>query len=257
MGTVKIRGLEISARHGVNGFEKVQPQRFIFDADIRADFYNAARTDDVSDTVNYSAACGLIAKIATENCFNLIEKLACECAFAIAERFENADAVTLTVSKPDAPVKLKFKTVAVTAELERARAYLSLGSSIGDKKRYLDAAVQKLDKTRGVKVEKVSEYIASAPYGGVARNEFLNCAVCVSTVLTPRALLAEIHRIEAECGRVRSRRWDDRTLDIDIIFFGGKAVREEGLVIPHPDYKNRPFVTEPLKSIAPHLFTDN
>ena len=53
---------------------------------------------------------------------------------------------------------------------------------------------------------------------------------------------------------MRDKRWDDRTLDIDIIFFGNKTVREENLIIPHPDYANRPFVTEPLKNVEPELF---
>lgn len=256
MNFVKIRGLEISACHGVNDFEKVTPQRFIFDADIKTDFYAAAMNDDLEGTINYSQACKLITEITQNNVFNLIEKLAYECAFGILEKFERAKAVTLTVYKPDAPMKRKFESVAVTVGCERKKVYLSLGSSMGDKKAALDSAIKKLGSTRGVKVEKVSDYITTQPYGGVAKNEFLNCAVCVSTFLTPFQLLDEIHRIEAECGRVRQKRWDDRTLDIDIIFFGDKKVREENLVIPHPDYSNRDFVKIPLKQIAPHLLIE-
>lgn len=253
MDIVKIRGLEISACHGVNPEEKVNPQRFVFDADIFTDFYSAAGSDCLADTVNYSAACKLIARVAGENVFNLIEKLAYECAFALTEAFPQIKSVTLTVSKPDAPVKLKFSTVAVTVTVERERAYLSLGSSLGDRKGMLDAALKKLALTRGVTVERVSDYMATPPYGGAAENEFLNCAACVSTFLTPHALLDEIHRIESECGRVRGVRWGDRTLDIDIIFFGDRRICDETLIIPHPDYKNRDFVLEPLKQIAPHL----
>lgn len=256
MNVVKIRGLEVSACHGVNAEEKVNPQKFVFDADMTTNFYYAAMSDDLSATVNYSAACKLIARIATENVFNLIEKLAYECAFALMENFGNISCVTLTVNKPEAPVKLKFSTVAVTVSVQRETAYLSLGSSMGDKKLNLDTAVKMLNETRGVKVEKVSDYIMTAPYGGVAKNGFLNCAVSVSTFLTPFALLDEIHRIERECGRVRLKRWDDRTLDIDIILFGDKKINGENLTIPHPDYKNRDFVLKPLKQIAPHLFAE-
>ena len=71
--------------------------------------------------------------------------------------------------------------------------------------------------------------------------------------MTPHALLDEIHAIEAECGRVRDRRWDDRTLDIDIVFFGDKRINDETLTVPHRDYQNRDFVKIPLKQIAPHL----
>ncbi len=256
MDVVKIRGLEVSARHGVNDFEKVAQQKFIFDADIATDFYRAAVNDDLSATVNYSAASKLIVRVATEHCFNLIEKLAYECAFSLMENFKNVSSVSLTVYKPDAPMKLTFSSVAVTANVERETVYLSLGSSLGDKKHMLDTAFEMLSSTRGIKVEKVSDYIETPPYGGVAQNGFLNCAARISTFLSPYALLDELHRIENACGRVRQKRWDDRTLDIDIIFFGDKTINGETLTIPHPDYKNRDFVLKPLKQIAPHLFRD-
>ncbi|MDE5721753.1 MAG: 2-amino-4-hydroxy-6-hydroxymethyldihydropteridine diphosphokinase [Clostridia bacterium] len=251
---IKIRGLEISARHGVHGFEKTSPQRFVFDVDLTADFYSAAKNDDLNGTVNYSAVCSLIEKVAKENVFNLIEKLAFECAFRIMENFPAVSKITLTVNKPDAPLKVKFKTVAAEVELARETAYLSLGSSEGDKKAYLDAAIEKLNNTRGVNVEKISSYIETAPVGGVAKNTFLNCAVQISTVLQPRQLLNEINRIESECGRKRTVRWADRTLDIDVIFFGSRVIREQDLIIPHPRYLERPFVLQPLKSIAPEFF---
>ena len=251
---IKIRGLEINACHGVHGFEKQTPQRFVIDADLSVDFYEAAKHDDLNKTVNYSAVCSLIAKTVTENCFNLIESLAYACAFAVMENFATVSKITLTVKKPDAPLKVKFDSVEAEAELERNTVYLSLGSSMGDRAAYLNSAVDKLKAVRGVKVEKVSEYMTTEPYGGVAKNSFLNCAAKIKTLISPEQLLLEIHRIEKECRRVRDKRWDDRTLDIDIIFFGNKTVREENLIIPHPDYANRPFVTEPLKNVEPELF---
>ena len=137
--------------------------------------------------------------------------------------------------------------------VKRTVAYLSLGSSMGDRKAYLDRAVELLSKSSGIKVKKVSSYIQTEPVGGVAKNTFLNCAAEIQTYLSPHALLDEIQRIESECGRVRKERWGDRTLDIDIIFFGDKRVNDETLTIPHPDYNNRDFVKIPLKSIASHL----
>lgn len=251
---IKIRGLEINACHGVHGFEKQTPQRFVIDADLSVDFYEAAKHDDLNKTVNYSAVCSLIAKTVTENCLNLIESLAYACAFAVMENFATVSKITLTVKKPDAPLKVKFDSVEAEAELERNTVYLSLGSSMGDRAAYLNSAVDKLKAVRGVKVEKVSEYMTTEPYGGVAKNSFLNCAAKIKTLISPEQLLLEIHRIEKECRRVRDKRWDDRTLDIDIIFFDNKTVREENLIIPHPDYANRPFVTEPLKNVEPELF---
>lgn len=250
MNKILIRGLEVCACHGVNDFEKLQPQRFIFDADIEFDFSAAAISDDVADTVNYSTACKLIVAVAANNTYNLIEKLAYECAYAVMEG-TRARKIAITVYKPEAPLKLKFESVGVTAEICRERAYLSLGSSMGDRKNYLDTAIEKLNTCRGISVLNISNYIETAPCGGVAKNNFLNCAVEIETLLSPRELLSTIHRIEGECGRVRERHWDDRTLDIDIIFFGKHIVLEDDLIIPHPEYYKRDFVLTPLKQIAP------
>ena len=249
---ISIRGLEISACHGVLNCEKVNPQKFVFDLDFEVDFLSTAQIDDIGSTVNYAEVCALIEKITKGNKFNLIEALACECAFKLFENFEKIEKVKLTCNKPEAPIEQKFENVSVTVELERVKAYLSLGSSMGDRKAYLDKAIRLLNETRGVRVEKVSEYIETEPYGGVADNKFLNCAVCVDTFLPPHTLLDEIHRIESGCGRIRDKRWGDRTLDIDIIFYGDLSLNDETLTIPHPDYKSRDFVIKPLKSIAPH-----
>lgn len=250
MNAVKIRGLEISACHGVHAEEKVNPQPFIFDVDIITDFYEGAKNDDLNGTVNYSKVCDILAEVTKKNTYNLIETLAYMGVYAIFDGV-NAKKVTLTVYKPEAPVKHKFNTVAVTVEVEKETAYLSLGSSEGDRKAYFDKALKLLDETQGIKVKKVSSYIETEPYGGVAENKFLNCAAEIETLLTPEQLLCEIHRIESLCGRERKLRWGDRTLDIDIIFFGKKTVLTDELCIPHREYSKRDFVLKPLKEIAP------
>lgn len=249
-----IRGLEVSARHGVLEKEKKNPQKFVFDAEIYCDFSAAARSDDLSDTINYSAVCALLTEVAQKNSFNLIEKLARECASSVLDSFPAADGVKITVYKPEAPVNAKFSTVGTVCSLRRERAYLSLGSSLGDKKGYLDEGIKGLENTRGIEVKKVSSYIPTAPEGGVAQNEFLNCAAEIITYLSPRELLDAIHKIEDSCGRERKVRWGDRTLDIDIILYGGISMCEEGLIIPHPRAASREFVVKPLREIAPFLF---
>ena len=251
MNTVNVKGLKILACHGVNDSEKVQPQPFIFNVEAHTDFYLAAKEDDLNGTVNYSSVCKLITAIATQNCFNLIETLAYRCAFKIMQTFPQVAAVTVTVEKPQAPVKADFDTVSVSVKLKRVQVVLALGSSMGDKKAYLDYAVTALNNTQGVTVKKVSSYMQSAPYGGVAQNSFLNACLLAETFLAPHNLLREIHRIEGECNRVRDTRWGDRTLDIDIIFYGNEIIYSDDLIIPHPDYLNRAFVLTPLKEVAP------
>lgn len=250
MNKVLIRGLTVSACHGVRDFEKINPQPFVFDADIYYDFFGAYLSDDLSDTINYSEACNKIVEVTTGNSFDLIEKLAYECAYEVMES-SNANKISLTVYKPNAPVKHKFDKVGVSIEVERTVSYLSLGSSMGDKKNYLDTAIEKLNTYPHISVKKVSDYIETQPYGNVAKNTFLNCAVEIETLYSARQLLGIIHKIEAECDRVRLVHWEDRTLDIDIIFFGKQIIVEDDLIIPHADYHRRDFVLTPLRQIAP------
>jgi dihydroneopterin aldolase/2-amino-4-hydroxy-6-hydroxymethyldihydropteridine diphosphokinase len=253
MDKISVKGLKVFACHGVLDFEKKDEQPFVFDVEMGVETYPAAKSDNVADTVNYAEVCDTIIEVARGNCFNLIEKLAYECAFKIFEKFEKVKSLTLTVNKPNAPIEHAFDNVSVTIGLERERVILALGSSMGDKKGYLDRAVELLKSTHGVWVKNVSSYLRTEPYGGVAKNEFLNCAVEVETVLSPLALLSETQRIEGECGRVRREHWGDRTLDIDIIYFGGKKVNLPNLIIPHPEAKKRDFVMVPLKEIAPDV----
>ena len=253
MNTVSVRGLEISACHGVHNFEKITPQIFKFDIDISCDFYSAAKGDGLLNTISYSEVCATVLGVASGASCNLIEKLAYDCAFALFEKFPKATNIDISVWKPQAPVKAKMQTVGVNISLNRETVYLSLGSSMGDREKYLDKAVNLLAATPGIKLEKVSSFIKTQPYGGVAQNEFLNCAVKINTILSPHNLLSEIHKIEEQCGRTRNVRWEDRTLDIDIILYGNKKICDEYLTVPHADYLNRDFVLEPLRQIAPHL----
>lgn len=251
MREINITGLTVLAKHGVLPEEKRTEQPFIFDIDLDCDIYAAAEKDDLSLTVNYAEVCALIERVCKDNCFNLIETLAYKCAFAIAESFPLISRAEVVVHKPNAPVPQKFSSVSVKAEIKREKVVLSLGSSLGDREEILKGMIDSLDAVRGVSVKKVSSFIETAPYGGVAKNAFLNCAVLAEVFIPPRALLDEIHKIEASLKRERKTRWDDRTADIDIIFFGNEVIREEGLSIPHPDYYNRDFVIKPLKEIVP------
>jgi dihydroneopterin aldolase/2-amino-4-hydroxy-6-hydroxymethyldihydropteridine diphosphokinase len=250
MNEISIKGLKVLTCHGVLPFEKTKPQPFIFDIKMSVDFFDAAKDDDLNKTVNYAEVCELVKKVAKEKVYNLIETLAYECAFAIMG-IAGVQGVVVTVGKPQAPIEMPFETVSVTCELKRERVILSLGSSIGDSEKLMNDAIRKLGKVRGVSVKKVSTFLKTKPYGGVAKNDFLNCAVEVECLLPPEKLLDEIHLIEKEGGRERNKRWDDRTLDIDIVFFGNRIIREDGLSVPHPDYINRDFVLVPIKEIAP------
>lgn len=248
---IEIKGLEFMACHGVLEEEKTVPQPFVFDVTLQADYHDAMCSDDVAQTVDYSRVCGCVKSVCCGNSFNLIEKLAREVCLAIMHEFKRVSCARVTVHKPHAPVDCKFTDISYTCTLERTKAVLSLGSNMGDRKTALDSALRMLDETDGITVLRVSDYIQTEPYGGVATGKFLNCACLAECLLPADKLLAEIHRIEGALGRKRIERWGNRTADIDIIFFGNKVVEEEGLCIPHPDYFNRDFVLIPLKQIVP------
>ncbi len=192
---IEIRSLAVEACHGALAFEKREPQPFVISASLEGDYYYAAVEDDLSRTVNYAEVCELIERTVKDNSFNLIEKLAAECAFRIMEKFPSVGSVTLRVEKPRAPVAQKVETLAVSLSLTRETAVIALGSSIGDRRAYLDFATDSLKKTRGIDVLDVSDYITTEPYGGVAENMFLNGAVKISTFLPPHKLLDALHAI--------------------------------------------------------------
>ena len=173
---IEISSLEIMAKHGVLAEEKTTPQPFVFDVSVEADCEDAALRDDLSLTVNYSEVCALVTEIATAKSYDLIEALARECALSLLEKFTLATAVTVRVSKPAAPVKANVGNVSVTYSAERNKVYLSLGSSQGDRERTIKSAINKLNALRGVDVLRVSSMVKTAPEGGVAKNEFVNCA---------------------------------------------------------------------------------
>ncbi len=89
----------------------------------------------------------------------------------------------------------------------------------------------------------------TAPIGPVAQGPFLNQMIAIETGLSPRELLIELQRIEADAGRVRKERWGPRTLDLDIVLFEKQSVREPGLTVPHPELSNRNFWLRELASL--------
>ncbi len=247
---IDITRLKVVCCHGALDFEKIKPQPFYISASLECDAWGAAESDDLSLTVNYAEVCNVLESAAKDNSFNLIERLNLECGYAVLEKFPSVKAVTIKIEKPEAPVPQTAENFSVSQRYERETCYLSVGSSIGDRKKYLDFAINELNSRRAISVEKVSDYIETPPYGGVAKNAFLNCAVKISTFLPPHRLLDVLHEIESAAGRRRDVHWGDRTLDIDIIFYGKRVICDDDLIVPHPDYFNRDFVLKPLKSIC-------
>ncbi|MCM1306022.1 MAG: 2-amino-4-hydroxy-6-hydroxymethyldihydropteridine diphosphokinase [Bacteroides sp.] len=253
MDRIILKDFEVLACHGVNPEEKVNKQRFIFTAELDVDFERAAELDDINETVSYAAVKKAIKAFCEDNCFDLIETLAARLAERLLKDFPLARRVELTVKKPDAPMSGKFEYAGVRVAREWHKVYLALGSSEGDKSGYLDFAIAALEADDNFKDIRESSRIASEPYGGVAKGEFLNSAVECDTLYSPRKLLSVLHAIEKNGGRVRGERWGDRTLDIDIIFYDDCVISLPDLCVPHPDMQNRYFVLAPLCELNPNI----
>ena len=133
-----------------------------------------------------------------------------------------------------------------------ARAFLGLGSNLGDRLAYLREAVASLPD-----VVAVSPVYETSPVGGPeGQGPYLNCVVELSTDLGPRALLDVAHRLEAAAGRERGERWGPRTLDVDVLLVDDLTVDEPDLVVPHPRMWERRFVLAPLADLAPKLLPE-
>jgi 2-amino-4-hydroxy-6-hydroxymethyldihydropteridine diphosphokinase len=133
----------------------------------------------------------------------------------------------------------------------RRRAFLGLGSNVGDRLAHLQAAVDGLAGAPGIKVVAVSTVYETAPVGGPPQDDYLNAVVALDTELTSRDLMDVAHRLEAGEHRVRAERWGPRTLDVDVLLVGDEVVEEADLVVPHPRMTERAFVLVPLAELAP------
>lgn len=135
-------------------------------------------------------------------------------------------------------------------------AYLGLGGNLGDPVSAMAASLRMIDADADTRVAAVSSVYRTPPWGKLDQPDFLNCAAAVATRRDPRALLDLCLQTERALKRVRAERWGPRTVDLDVLVYGDRAVHEPGLAIPHPRMAERAFVMVPLAEIAPDLVVD-
>lgn len=254
MDKIVIKDLEIFAYHGVLPEEKRQGQTFIVTVELFLDLHDAGASDDLSETINYADVCDTISRAMTEEKYNLIEAAAESMAGTILLEYEKVKTVHVILCKPEAPINMTFDTVYIDITRGRHTVYLGLGSNLGDKEGYLDYAVDQLGKDDYIKVNRVSSYIVTKPYGNVEQDDFLNGCIEIETLYSPQELLEIINDIEQGAGRKRVIHWGPRTLDIDILLYDREIIMEENLKIPHAEMARRSFVLEPLCEIAPFAY---
>ena len=131
------------------------------------------------------------------------------------------------------------------------RAFVALGSNLGDRAVHLENAVAGLDG-----VEAVSDVYETKPVGGPEQGPYLNMVVRLRTSASPRELLGQCWAVERGAGRLRRVRWGPRTLDADVLWIDGEHLDEPDLVVPHPRMYERDFVLVPLSDVGADLLPD-
>lgn len=252
MDQIKIEGLEIYAGHGVFPEENRNGQKFIVNAVLYSDLAPAGKSDDLTLSTHYGEVCHFISRYLKEHTFKLIEAAAEHAACEVLLAFPHIKELELTLCKPDAPIGLPFQNVSVSIKRGWRKAYLGIGSNMGDKGAYIEKALEGLRSNSKIKKVKCSDLIVTPPYGGVEQDDFLNGVVFLETLLSPMELLDFLHELEQEAGRERKVHWGPRTLDLDILLYEGYVSDDPVLTVPHSDMENREFVLKPLVQLSPY-----
>lgn len=253
MDEIRIDNLEVYAYHGVFPEENEKGQPFFVNMVLYGDLHEAGKQDELTLSTHYGEVCHLVTKWMQEHTCKLIETVAEAVAGEVLRHFPLVCAVDVEIRKPQAPIALPFESVSVKIHRGWHKAYIALGSNMGDKRKYIEEALQGLQDTDAVEVLLVSELITTQPYGGVEQDCFLNGVAEVRTLLTPRELLKVLHTLEAAAGRERTIHWGPRTLDLDIIFYDKLVYEDEKLIIPHVDMENRDFLLKSMVELNPNF----
>lgn len=134
----------------------------------------------------------------------------------------------------------------------KIKAFIALGSNLGDRRGNIERALEELRDSRMVDVIKVSKLYETDPVGGPPQDKFLDAAAEIRTLLTPHTLLVLLKDVEKKLGRTPTEvRCAPREIDLDILLYGSLVMNGPDLVIPHPQLHLRRFMIEPLSEIAP------
>jgi 2-amino-4-hydroxy-6-hydroxymethyldihydropteridine diphosphokinase len=129
------------------------------------------------------------------------------------------------------------------------RAFVGVGSNLGDREFLIRNAVEGLRAVPRTSVLRVSSLYDTDPVGELEQPAFLNAVVWLETELEPRELLWHLLLIEKRMGRVRTQKWGPRSIDLDLLFFGGTVLQDPDLTLPHPEAHRRAFVLIPLQEL--------
>ena len=219
MDKIKITGLKIFAHHGVFPEETKNGQDFYVNATLYLDCRPAGITDVLEKSVNYGEVSHFITKFLQEHTYQLIETAAEQTTKALLLEYPLIEKIEFELCKPQAPIGLPFENVSVTIERGWHKFYVSVVSNMGEKESYIEEGIHQLEEMQEIQIEKVSNLIVTKPYGGVEQDDFVNGAMKLRTLFTPKELLDALHLVEKHAKRERLIHWGPRTLDLDIIFY--------------------------------------
>lgn len=252
MDKIYLKDIEIFANHGLFKEEKILGQKFILSLELSLDIKECAITQDLTKSVHYGELCNKVIDLFQSESIDLIETVVDKIAKFVLDNYSVVNEVKVLLKKPWAPIGRHLDYAAVETTRARHKAYVTIGSNMGDKEENFRKAINKINELDGTQISKTSSFIITEPWGNENQDEFLNGALEVKTYLTPRELMKELLRIESELGRVREIKWGPRIIDLDIILFDDIVSNDEFVIIPHPFMHLRDFVLKPLNEIAPY-----
>jgi 2-amino-4-hydroxy-6-hydroxymethyldihydropteridine diphosphokinase len=132
-------------------------------------------------------------------------------------------------------------------------AYLGRGSNLEEKHHNCLRAIERIEQIPGCQLTGCSDWYLTMPVGVRGQEWYVNGVVSISTKVPPRDLLRRLLNIESDMGRVRTKQWEPRIIDLDILLYGDEIINEEDLKVPHPLMHLRKFVLVPLVQLAPDL----
>lgn len=138
--------------------------------------------------------------------------------------------------------------------MKKTLVFLLLGTNLGKRKENLQSAIRKIEKTH-ISSFRISSIYKSEPWGFESENYFLNQCLSFFTELNPEKLLIQMKKIEETFGRIKKNDsgYEDRIIDIDILFFGSRIINLEQLIVPHPRIAERKFALQAIAELAPDL----
>lgn len=252
MDRIFLKNVEIFANHGVFQEEKTLGQKFILDIELFLDTKEAGVTGDLTKSVHYGELCHRIEEEFIKESYDLIETAAQKVADYILHNYEIVQSVKVTLKKPWAPIGRHLDYAGIEIERGWHEAYLSIGSNIGDKEKNLNDAVERISSLAEIKVENVSGFIVTEPWGYTDQEEFLNGAVKIKTTFSPKELVRALLHIESDMKRERIIRWGPRIIDLDVVFYDNLISDDDEIILPHPRMEEREFVLKPLSELCPY-----